>query len=86
MLRDDKGVRITGFSTNLCCCTTEEAEHWTLVYDLRMAWETGARRISRVEVNSLTTGKWIKGVQDVVKYQASLNTFKEKKIKWHTSW
>ena len=62
-------------------CTTEEAEHWTLVYDIKMAWEIEARRIRRVEVNYLTTVKWIKGVQDVVKYQVNLNTFKEKKIK-----
>ena len=71
VLRDDKGVWIFSFSTNLGCCTAEEAEVWRLLYDLRMAWETGERRI-RVEVDSLMAIKWIKGGQEVVNSQANL--------------
>ena len=39
--RDDTCAWIIGFSTNLDCCTTEEADQWGFVYDLKMVWETG---------------------------------------------
>ena len=42
----DSGRRvISGFSTILGCCATKDVELWGLLYGLRMAWETGERRI-----------------------------------------
>ena len=64
VLRNDEGSWVQGYSLNLVCCWIEEAELWALIHRMRMAWETGFKRI-QMETDSLTMAKWLRGLEEV---------------------
>ena len=46
------------YSLNLGICSVEEAKLWAIVHGMRLAWETGSKRI-QVETNCLMIVNWL---------------------------
>lgn len=78
VLRDDLGNFICGYAVNLGSCSILEAELWSILHGLSIAWNRGFRRIqvyldSKIAVGLLSEGCYktnachalVKAIQDV---------------------
>ena len=71
-LRNEEGRWVHGYSLNLVICSIEEAELWAFVHGMRLAWETGSKRIQVAKTNCLVMMNWQRGIEEVNTSFASL--------------
>ena len=58
VLRDHNRNWMWGFAVKLGRCSVIEAEIWSIIHGLRLAWEKGLRQLV-LEMNSLMAANWI---------------------------
>ena len=58
LIKDDAGNWMVGFTINIGCCSTVEAELWAVIQGLKLAWDKGYRKVILL-VDSSVVVNWL---------------------------